>query len=231
MKNSGKFESGAVQRHANLVDLEKWFKNPAKWLFGRYRSCRYSRERASQSSRVISFHFSFVSLAGSGGLAMDAERALPLVRDPVEEPARGLRGRWAELLITTQTFSYSLKFEFDPNHPQTLRGSFSAVSTATIATKYSFFQVFRDLQDYYTFASLRSQKFSEKPSNFCWKFFVFFAFFDEICDFSAKFWWNFAREKREKICRNFTEMFRKWRTVSRFWEKLFLKVPIKIGKC
>ena len=31
---------------------------------------------------------------------------------------------------------------------QTLEGSFSAVWTATIATKYSFFHIFRDLQDY-----------------------------------------------------------------------------------
>ena len=31
---------------------------------------------------------------------------------------------------------------------QTLEGSFSAVWTATIATKYSFCSIFRDLQDY-----------------------------------------------------------------------------------
>ena len=62
------------------------------------------------------------------------------------------------------------------NHPQTLRGSFSAVSTATIATKYSFFQDFRDLQDLHTFAPLRSQNFSKKPSKFLteWKWnFIF----------------------------------------------------------
>ena len=45
---------------------------------------------------------------------------------------------------------------------QTLGGPFSAVSTATIATKYSFFQDFRDLQDSHTFAPLRSQNFSKK---------------------------------------------------------------------
>ena len=32
-------------------------KNAAKWVFGCYRSCRYSRERASQKLRVISFMF------------------------------------------------------------------------------------------------------------------------------------------------------------------------------
>ena len=82
------------------------------------------------------------------------------------------------------------------NYPQTLRGSFSAVSTATIATKYSFFQVFRDLQDSHTFAPPRSQNFSEKPSNFFagmkMKFHFPFSFFDEFRDFSAKIWWNFA---------------------------------------
>ena len=73
--------------------------------------------------------------------------------------------------------------------PQTLRGSFSAVSTATIATKYSFFQVFRDLQDSHTSTLLRSQNFSEKPSKFCRnenEISFSFSFFDEICDLSAK---------------------------------------------
>ena len=70
-------------------------------------------------------------------------------------------------------------------------GSLSAGSTAKIATKYSFFQVFRDLQDFHTFAPLRSQKFSEKPSKFLleffrffrvfrWKFAIFLQKFDEI---------------------------------------------------
>ena len=92
-----------------------------------------------------------------------------------EADARGKKG--AELLIAAQSFSYSLKFEFDPNHPQTLRGSFSAGSTATIATKYSFFQVFRDLQDFHTFAPLRSQNFSEKPSKLLLEIFSFFSRF------------------------------------------------------
>ena len=59
------FEIWAVQKYENLVNLEKSFKHAAKWVFGCYRSCRYSRERASQSLRVISFHFSFVSLRTS----------------------------------------------------------------------------------------------------------------------------------------------------------------------
>ena len=46
--------------------------------------------------------------------------------------------------------------------PQTLRGSFSAVSTATIATKYSFFQVFRDLQDYLADFLKKLQKIAKK---------------------------------------------------------------------
>ena len=49
---------------------------------------------------------------------------------------------------------------------QTLEGSFSAVSTATIATKYSFCSVFRDLQDLQSFAPLRSQNFNKNSSNF-----------------------------------------------------------------
>ena len=49
---------------------------------------------------------------------------------------------------------------------QTLEGSFSAVSTATIATKQSFCRVFRDLQDLQSFAPLRSQNFNKNSSNF-----------------------------------------------------------------
>ena len=108
----------------------------------------------------------------------------------------------AELLITAQSFSYSLKFEIDPNHPQTLRGSFSAGSTATIATKYSFFQVFRDLQDFHTFAPLRSQNFNGKPSKFLLEICHFFRVFRRILRFFC--------EILMKFCRNFTEMFRKW---------------------
>ena len=46
--------------------------------------------------------------------------------------------------------------------PQTLRGSFSAVSKPIFASKYSFFSIFRDLQDMYTFAPLGSQISSKK---------------------------------------------------------------------
>ena len=42
------------------------------------------------------------------------------------------------------------------NH-QTLEGSFSAVWTATIASKDAFFCIFRDLQDLHSFAPLESQ--------------------------------------------------------------------------
>jgi hypothetical protein len=78
------------------------------------------------------------------------------------------------------------------NHPQTLRASFLAVSTATIATKYSFCCIFRDLQDLHSFATLRYQNFSKFLPEWKWNFVFSFSFFDEICDFSAKIWWNFA---------------------------------------
>ena len=52
------FEIWAAQRIANLVDLEK----PCKMTFGCYLSCRYSRDRASQSLEDKSIHYSFASL-------------------------------------------------------------------------------------------------------------------------------------------------------------------------
>jgi hypothetical protein len=45
-------------------------------------------------------------------------------------------------------------------------GSFSAGSTGTIATKYSFFQVFRDLQNYLAKFSKILQNFEKKISDF-----------------------------------------------------------------
>ena len=45
-------------------------------------------------------------------------------------------------------------------HLQTLRGSFSSVSTPIFATKDSFCSMFRDLQNKHTFAPLQIQNFS-----------------------------------------------------------------------
>ena len=45
---------------------------------------------------------------------------------------------------------------------QTLEGSFSAVSAATIARVGTFFQIFRDLQDFHPFAPLWTQNFNKK---------------------------------------------------------------------
>ena len=54
---------------------------------------------------------------------------------------------------------------------ETLEGSFSSVSTPIFASKYSFFSIFRDLQDVHSFAPLHTQKFSKisttKFDDFC----------------------------------------------------------------
>ena len=52
-----------------------------------------------------------------------------------------------------------------PNH-QTLEGSFSSVSRPIFAIKVSFFSIFRDLQDYHTFAPLGTENPRKKLSNF-----------------------------------------------------------------
>ena len=106
---------------------------------------------------------------------------------------------------------------------QTLGGSFSAVSTATIATKYSFFQDFRDLQDFHTFAPLRSQNFSKKPSKFLpeWKWnFIFHSRFSmKSAIFRRKFDENFPEFRRN--CQEMTkclEILRK--SVRKIWKML-----------
>ena len=66
---------------------------------------------------------------------------------------------------------------------QTLRGSFSAVSTPIFASKYSLESSWRDLQDLHTFAPLRSQNFSQKSSTFFREWineFPIFHFFGEF---------------------------------------------------
>ena len=52
------------------------------------------------------------------------------------------------------------------NHTRILRGSFSAVWIATIASKVTFYSIFQALQDKQTFAPFTFQNFSEKTSKF-----------------------------------------------------------------
>ena len=108
-------------------------------------------------------------------------------------------GDWRDLMTpATATGDPPFRRELS-NHPQTLRGSFSAVSTAPIATKYSFFQDFRDLQDSHSFAPLHTQIFV----NFS---FLFLQFFHQISSFFANFESisRFFEQILMKICRNFT---------------------------
>ena len=83
---------------------------------------------------------------------------------------RRRRRRRPSLGVRFNTVSYSdfaanLKFHrFSP----TWKGSFSAVSKPIFATKYSFCSIFRDLQDYHSFAPLPIQNFSKISSeSFC----------------------------------------------------------------
>ena len=59
---------------------------------------------------------------------------------------------------------------------QTWRGSFSAVSTATIARLGSFCSIFGELQDLQSFAPLRSQNFRKKSPDFFAKMKLSFSF-------------------------------------------------------
>ena len=75
-------------------------------------------------------------------------------------------------------------------HQQTLEGSFSAVSTATIARNGAFFHIFRDLQDFHAFAPLRTQNF-KKIHHFC----------QNLANFPKSFQILFKfREKVNEIC-------------------------------
>ena len=106
----------------------------------------------------------------------------------------------------------------------TLDGSFSAVSTATIARKDAFFSIFRDLQDLCAFAPLRSQNFSKKlVQNFARMKFHFISFQPKSMKFalfSTKFQRNFVGISRrcaedDKICRYFDKSCGKVRKMAK----------------
>ena len=104
-------------------------------------------------------YFSWDSGSNQGGGARDVALAGPA--------ARGLRALRRPAVRCRRRGPLRSGLKNARNHLPFLRGSFSAVSTATIATKYSFFQDFRDLQDLHSCAPLRFQNFSKKPSKFC----------------------------------------------------------------
>ena len=83
---------------------------------------------------------------------------------------------------------------WDPHFIETLEGSFSAASTATIARVGAFFSIFRDLQDFHSFAPLRIQNFKKKK---CCIFSAFLPKFCKIlvknCSILTKFQQNFTR--------------------------------------
>ena len=61
------------------------------------------------------------------------------------------------LILTSYPTTKMVHVQLPKKTRQTSDGSFSAVSTATIASKDAFFCIFRDLQDLHPFAPLRSQ--------------------------------------------------------------------------
>ena len=73
---------------------------------------------------------------------------------------------------TMENYKPSFRYMYLLPIPQISDGSFSAVWTATIATKGSFCRVFQDLQDLQTFAPLRFQKLH---------------IFGKVCKISVKF--------------------------------------------
>ena len=113
-------------------------------------------------------------------------------------------------------------------------GSFSAVSTATIARVGAFFSISRDLQDLHPFAPRRSQNFSKKSSEILarmnWSsfhssrkstnFVIFLQNFDEILsEFRAKRKGK-KEEKRGKILRRIPENCKN----SRYSDKIVRKI-------
>ena len=75
---------------------------------------------------------------------------------------------------------------------RTLDDPFSAVLTPIFATKDSFCSAFRNLQDFHTFAPLKTRNFNENPSNFAEIFPEFHKILQNFAKFT-KFQQNFAK--------------------------------------
>ena len=88
-----------------------------------------------------------------------------------------------------------------------LGGSFSAVWTPLIARVGAFFSMFRDLQDFHSFAPLHIQKFNNMSLFFSRCFHLFF----KMCIFLLKFvvfQTDFDENFREEEVTKFGEIFR-----------------------
>ena len=103
--------------------------------------------------------------------------------------------------------------------PQTLRGSFSAVSTPIFASKYSLESSWRDLQDVHTFAPLRSQNFSQISSTFFREWILNFRFFHFLHRI-LHFFWEFLM----KFCPGFATNSREGWRVSVFKSNLWKQI-------
>ena len=110
-----------------------------------------------------------------------------------------------------------INYSIAPNFRRSVLGCIDSSDSNQILI---FFQDFRDLQDFHTFAPLRSQNFSKKKRP---------NFSGMKMDFFRVFRWKlrFFCEILMKLTWNLTEMFRKWQTVSRSWEE----VSEKFGQC
>ena len=68
-----------------------------------------------------------------------------------------IKKRCTSLILTSYPTTKMVHVQLPKKTRQTSDGSFSAVSTATIASKDAFFCIFRDLQDLHSFPPLQSQ--------------------------------------------------------------------------
>ena len=135
-----------------IVQILLILRNAETCILSCYRSCPYSRERASRTGFRTS-----AAAENAGSAASSAPRKkTPGARGEDDgAPGRGggrqhARTRplapppfWRRIILLTAS--------------PTLDGSFSAVWTATIASKDAFFCIFHNLQDLHSFAPLQSQ--------------------------------------------------------------------------
>ena len=110
--------------------------------------------------------------------------------------------------------------------PQTSRGSFSAVSTPTFASKYSLESSRRDLHNALLCTVFQSQNFSQKSPTFFREWilnFRCFHFYVEFCNFFCEFSVNFFRISRQipensDVCRFFNQIYENKSEICRkFW--------------
>ena len=101
---------------------------------------------------------------------------------------------------------------------QTLRGPFFALSKPNFATRHSFCSIFRDLQDWHTFAPLRSQNFDLKSVTIFARMKIFNESWIFFSRFPSDFFYLILQKFGENVMENCPDFAGMSKRMMNFWQ-------------